>query len=527
MSLTSKYFDVLSYGKKKNNIVLSRRIEDIVFVKKRQEQNELFKGDSYSLDSIEKEGSKTVDSFQYLTKDIFNSLYKSNVKYNPDEELSESVKRFNKNILNNMKVTNEIKTLSETTVGDIDNSMDATNMIMSNILSDIDYYKDTIYGDKDIKSLKKYEQLVDEKSVQLKDMIEKYNASPDKNQSLKQSIKSLEKQLDGLNNLIKKATEQIENNAKVNANKIQSHLKTNIKDALDELEANVTLSKSFALNSSDNGLSIEENKRIIKELKENSNILKIAKMLGNLKPLFKEHTKSKYSKGRGEKIGIETGDDINRIIESEFAMLANKETSYLFYRNLLEKNLLMHKEAKRQVKSKGDCIILADESGSTLGFSDNAPYYYTKGVSISICEHLARDGRTTLYVPFSDDIGEVVKINKSTFNTENMIKLSNNFLNGGTDFNRALEQAISLLESSNLKKPDILFITDGESRVSDNILKSFRTAKKKYNINCIGVLLDYENSVKDVEVKKFCDRVIKVSDLGLNEVSRIICNEVL
>jgi len=63
-------------------------------------------------------------------------------------------------------------------------------------------------------------------------------------------------------------------------------------------------------------------------------------------------------------------------------------------------------------------------------------------------------------------------------------------------------------------KADIVFITDGECSVSDSFLQEYRSCKSAKKFQTTGILLDKgEGSFNADTVKKFCDRILRTSEL--------------
>jgi len=59
-----------------------------------------------------------------------------------------------------------------------------------------------------------------------------------------------------------------------------------------------------------------------------------------------------------------------------------------------------------------------------------------------------------------------------------MVKLCNCFIGGGTNFELPLRKGAEVIQGSNFKKADIVFVTYGESHVSDGFLDFFQQQKQ-------------------------------------------------
>lgn len=532
MNIISKYLkDTSDFDSKTNFTINTRKIDDLIYLNNKEKQEDLYKGDSYSLSNIENDGNKKMGTFSDLTKDIFSSLYKKEISKNDISKLTDTAKRFNLNIINKMLETEEFKSLRETTMANAGDSIEASNLLMSELLNDLDLYLKEIYDNQSEEILDKYKQLIKDKKEQIIKEVTKYQQDDDNSsyEKTQQKVKTLEQQIDGLKKIIDKADSQISENAEYNSNKIKAIMSTSLKKVANELELNSVISNSFGIDKPTSNAKILENKKLVKQIKKNNKIIKLAKLLGDLKPILKKKESSKYTKGRGELVGIELGNDIDKIYESELMLLAHKDTRIEFYKKYADDELLLYKQAHKLPRGKGNCIVIADESSSTMSSNSNefAPYYFTKGIAISISQLLVSEKRETNYVPFSSELGEVLTINKDTFNPETMKKLALNFMSGGTDFNIPIRYVLNLIKDDNFKlNSDIIFITDGESRIEDDLVSEFNMICKKKKIKCLGILLDYDNIVNDNEVKKFCSKVMKITDFGINGIANEVFERV-
>ncbi|MBQ3422486.1 MAG: hypothetical protein IJH34_12695, partial [Romboutsia sp.] len=431
-----------SQNSNKDTIVESTLMENLIYNDKRASLEKNYCDNS--LNEIESSASNKISTFKGITQDIFNLLFQIESKNVDDDKLSSTAKRFNKQLINQIRESKELDSLRLSTVGDSDESIQACSIVMNDIYDKLDYYIKNIYGDElSDESIQKFENILEQKREQLNDAIRKYNSASDNNlkDRLSNNIKKLDNEIDGLENKIKKMTEEIQFQSNLNKNTLNTITDDILKHAQEEIESNQMLSNNFGVGK-DSGVSytVEEKREILQKLKSNQTILNIAKMMGKIKLSFEKNDNGKFEKNRGEIIGIETGDDLSRVLSSELALLASPNTKPLFYAKYAQKELLQYKRAEKQIMNKGNCIILADESGSTT-YTDNNGYsafYYTKAIAVFLANLLSSQNRELVYLPFSGCLGETFIINKETLNVESITRMSTNFLGGGTDFNLVL-----------------------------------------------------------------------------------------
>lgn len=528
--ILDKYNKVFnSENAKSDNVIYSKKIEKLIYQDKKSKFKQVY-NDSY-LEDVENLAKEKVDNFEYIVEDIYNSLYQVAPKNIPIENLSDSSKRFNQKIVNEFLNSSDSHTLREFTKGKSFESLQACTTVINDIYENIDSYLNTVYGDNiNERSIKKYDSVLNQHLNTINLKIKDYQSTTNdsKKQKLEKEINNLDNQINGLQNMLDSINEKIETHFTSNKNNISQIVNSSIQKAIEEVEFNSLLSEGFGLSPSNSTQSIQENTKVLEQLKQNKRILDIAKMMGRLKLTLKSKSKSEFATGRGAIVGLEYGNDLSKIVPSEYALLANDDTKILFFKKFVDKQLLQYKQKDKKPKNKGDVIILADESGSTN--SGNIPVYsYTKGIALTLANILCKENRNLIYLPFDDSIGQEFLINSKTKNVNLMSNLATNLLGGGTNFNLVLQHAIDkYLKNPNFKKMDILFITDGHSYVSDSTIKDFNSIRKNKNINCISILLDANsNDVNENEVKKFSDKILRLSTLGIDNIAKEIGESLL
>ncbi|MFH1147483.1 MAG: hypothetical protein V1736_07225, partial [Pseudomonadota bacterium] len=91
------------------------------------------------------------------------------------------------------------------------------------------------------------------------------------------------------------------------------------------------------------------------------------------------------------------------------------------------------------------------------------------------------------------------------------IAIAEYFFGGGTDFETALSEARGILSRDEFKKGDVVFISDGQCKVSDEFLEEFLQSKAEKKTVIYGILI--EGSDQDREgLTTFCDQVIPVQN---------------
>ena len=173
---------------------------------------------------------------------------------------------------------------------------------------------------------------------------------------------------------------------------------------------------------------------------------------------------------REEIIGIRLGRDIEHVLPSELALLADPETSILFDLKYVESRLMCfdmqgiqrvqqhhQKEELRSVEEaakQGPMVICVDTSGSMSGM----PETVAKAVALFIAGKARQQKRACYLINFSTGI-ETLDLGDD-FGMEALIKFLGMSFHGGTDAIPALDHALGVMQSETYERADLLMISD-------------------------------------------------------------------
>jgi Uncharacterized protein containing a von Willebrand factor type A (vWA) domain len=190
---------------------------------------------------------------------------------------------------------------------------------------------------------------------------------------------------------------------------------------------------------------------------------------------------------------VRFSDSINNLLPMEAAKLLNPSLKKKFYADMLEGKLLSyqllgkHYTGPPHIKPRGPMIVLVDTSGSMHG----APQTLAKSAVLAMAKRMLSQQRDMKVILFAST-NQHLEIELSSRK-----KMSEKFLNfllytfgGGTDFNTALASGLKSLKEKDFQGADLLFITDGKSEVSDElVLARWEEAKKKYNAKVYSLII--------------------------------------
>lgn len=256
---------------------------------------------------------------------------------------------------------------------------------------------------------------------------------------------------------------------------------------------------------------IEQLKKWASYLSEDDGIKKLCNMLGKIRQMgqsekiemikttkilpemiFDENAKE-------EIIGLKVGRDIEHIVPSELALLADEDTSILFDLKYFESNLLcfdmagltestrteeIEKQQAVTENNKGPLIICIDTSGSMHG----QPETIAKALALYLSTQAKKESRDCYLINFSTNIETLDLGNNHSF-TEILRFLKTSF-HGGTDVAPAMRHGINQMQNKAYEKADLLIISDfimGDlpSQVL-NLIEEQRNQGNRFYSLCIG-----------------------------------------
>lgn len=229
--------------------------------------------------------------------------------------------------------------------------------------------------------------------------------------------------------------------------------------------------------------------------------LELAKKLGNEKfkrmsqligPAIREafaQQKRKVVYTPAEIVDITLGDDIPRLIPSELMKLVVPELEMLFYKDLVQKNLVQYEMNDTEKIARGGIIYIHDGSGSMYGDRE----IWAKAIGLAFL-HVARKQKRSFYaIQFgsagqirTDDFRDTRKLDP-----DKVIDFAEYFFGGGTDFQTPLKYAMDILKREHDEfravQSDIVFVTDGSAGVTDQFMKEFKAIQNKLDATVWGI----------------------------------------
>jgi len=227
---------------------------------------------------------------------------------------------------------------------------------------------------------------------------------------------------------------------------------------------------------------IEQFQRWAEYLKEDESVKSLCELLGKMRQIELSEKIEKVRvnqtrqvhlpdiNSREEIIGIRLGRDLEHVLPSEKALLADEDTAILFDLKFVESRLMcfdmqgiqtlqetIEVEEEHQVEeqeTQGPMVICVDTSGSMSGM----PETIAKAVTLFISTKAREQKRPCYLINFSTDI-ETLELSDD-MGVASLIDFLKMSFHGGTDVAPAMQHALEVMEHDKYQKSDMLIISD-------------------------------------------------------------------
>ena len=290
------------------------------------------------------------------------------------------------------------------------------------------------------------------------------------------------------------------------------------KQALEKTEETLELLEAWGVEPGEiQKLSFEEKLALAQKLRSSKRLKEIAKLAGRFRRLAVAKQKEKVSRRAGVVTNIKRGRDLRRLIPSERRMLAHPFMRLEFLRRYATSSLFVYELEDKETKGEGPVIFCLDQSGS---ISDEQEIWM-KAVALGLFQAAGYRNRDFIYIHYGgpSDPLFVVRLKTGQAKHQDLIRIAEYSLGGGTDFEKPLAEARKYIEAG--LPADIMFFTDGQCAVSGQFLADFNGARRKVPFSVYSLLLNRGGRVSDATLKQFSDEVRNVSDLTTDEAGEI------
>ena len=240
---------------------------------------------------------------------------------------------------------------------------------------------------------------------------------------------------------------------------------------------------------------------LAEKIASNTKMKEIADWAGRFLQIARKKQRIKYNEVM-ERNGVTIGNDIERLLPVELGLFKHPTTKKDFLRRFAEGQTMMYEQKGRENLGKGPIILCLDQSSSMRNLDTQS-----KGFTLALMSIARRQRRDFCLILFSTRT-RVIKYEKGKIQHSDMVNLAQTFLSGGTDFTLALGESLSIINESRFKQADVVFVTDGEDKLTESFLEGFNKKKKEKGFNVLSFIIGSSENT----VEQFSDKIVKIND---------------
>ena len=443
--------------------------------------------------------NQTHEFVEQLTEDLFHCLYKTYPDINHIDDVVEE-NRLSHEILSDLISGEKFNQLRENTVSNLFNSTLSLSSVQ----------------DQAVKTLRAYMK----QNSEMKDLMDNISKAKKTREKLEEKEKQTGKQddklkqkLDDLINNINKSKEDLQ----FDLQDLVNDLSDGIASASDMVNEVNDLLGGFGGNadSSVRKMPYDDKVALAKAIQNSGKFKTICDFVGRLTEMVGKVGKKPSPHGHAvSDIGL--GNKIPKVLSSEKVKLTDTELEYEFLKKYVNKGLLEFKTDGRE-DGKGPMVICLDESGSMECRNREE---WSKAFCIACIQIAHKQKRNCKIITFSSKVGRIFEFDKKKIDANKILNFSEYFLDGGTDFELPMIEALNSIKDPKYKKADIMFVTDGDPHrnVDKDFVKELDTYKKTKGLSVQAILIG--DNVRERHVKVFADSIVRISNV--NEDGAII-----
>lgn len=302
---------------------------------------------------------------------------------------------------------------------------------------------------------------------------------------------------------------------------VRQAIRRGIEQANDSIDQAVDTMSAFGYGLDDGGDGrggdIEQKRKLMSSVAKSDKLKKLAALAGRMRRIASRKQRSKVSHTRDEISNITLGDDLARLLPSELVKLSDQDTEILFYKGLVERDLLCYELKGNEPQGRGPIVICVDNSGSMGG----AKELWSKAVALALLDIAVKQRRTFAIIHFDTKVKCSLTWEAGPNPPEpgKVLQVMEFFSGGGTDFEPPLRKALELLEHDKFGKADVVLVTDGCA--GESFAPEFRRRMAARSATSYGVMIWSASSLGTL--KKYCDKVFAVDALtGENQATDVL-----
>ena len=242
-------------------------------------------------------------------------------------------------------------------------------------------------------------------------------------------------------------------------------------------------------------------------MRRSKELQRIIDLMGKLDVEYGGASKETRSFTTSEAYDIGPSKDVQHLVPVELIKLKVPILRTLFLSQMLEGQLLTYRlrgldwTQEPEPERRGPVIALIDASGSMSG----EPELIAKAFILMLARRMEREGRDIKVILFaSEDWKLELNLADKKKAAKSLLDTVCRHFEGNTDFNSALRTGLEVLSKKEYRGADVLFFTDGESKVTDqNLVDEWKALRRRTGSRILTLIVgsDQAGGLEDLSDK--------------------------
>lgn len=286
-------------------------------------------------------------------------------------------------------------------------------------------------------------------------------------------------------------------------------------EVLEKLDEEKALMAAYGVNEGELQRMSPDERIALAERLRNDRLADFAKLIGQFKAIQRANARKRVVNAHDQVHGLELSGHFERAVGSEYLNLAHPVFKAQLMVRIAEKRVLTNKMRGRAKIGQGPIICVVDESESMTGsdVQGGTREAWSKALALALLEQARRRDRDFIYIGFASERQQhVIEFKRGETTLDKVLTMTSHFFKGGTHFEKPLEMALNYAEthysSTGQKRPDIVFITDGEYRLlGDGFMSRYRATKHRTGVETYGIAIGCSSSGALQQISDNCREI--------------------
>ncbi len=455
-----------------------------------------------------------------LYRDLFWSFYQRTVVASPPVALNQAY-TVNQQIVQQIMSTTEWRQVREAgTVGDVLNSAMATIGVAEKALAALD--QATVQHINHLHELESGAHELFRRAEGLGDLAQQ--AKGDQAQALFNQAQALQREAATKLRTAGQDVDTLQADSEARADAVRRAARQGLQQAESMIDETTAVINTFSggygpgtgFGKGDQPLTTKDKIALAQRVGQSKRLQQLAQLCGRFTRIALAVQRSRVQHPPDEVTNITFGDDLELVLPSELALLADPDLEDLFFLRFAEKSLLQYELIGSEKQGRGPIIVALDESYSMVSTFAGSTYskeLWSKAVTLALLAIARLQKRDFVVIHFaSRGQLQLHRFPKGEGSYPDVIAAMDSFFGGGTDFEPWMEQALTLVEEAALNKADVICVSDGLAEIDRATLERWQRVRKLREMRAYAVLIGTNEGAE--VLASLTDALLTLANLG-------------